>query len=61
MNWKVEAGQTYVITRGAKEPEEPPAGEMPEPGPGEHVVILPDLEAHLEAARAYLTLEILLP
>jgi LysM repeat protein len=55
VNWRVEAGQTYVITKGAKEPEEPPAGEIPEPGPGEHVVILPDLEAHLEAARAYLT------
>ncbi len=55
VNWRVEVGQTYVITKGAKKPEEPPTGEIPKPGPGEHVVILPDLEAHLEAARAYLT------
>ncbi|GAB4526986.1 MAG: hypothetical protein Kow0063_01820 [Anaerolineae bacterium] len=55
VDWRLVANQTYVITKGARKPEEPPTGEIPEPGPGEHVVILPDLEAHLEAARAYLT------
>jgi LysM repeat protein len=54
-NWVVKAGETYVITKGAKKPEEPPAGEIPQPGPGEHVVILPDAEAHLDASRAYIT------
>jgi nucleoid-associated protein YgaU len=54
VGWAVQPGQTYVITRGAKQPEEPPPGEIPEPGPGEHVVILPDTGAYLDAARAYL-------
>ena len=54
LKWRLAPEQTYVITKGSPKPEEPPSGEIPEPGPGEHVVILPDLEAHFEAARAYL-------
>ncbi|MBN1221201.1 MAG: LysM peptidoglycan-binding domain-containing protein [Anaerolineae bacterium] len=52
--WTIQPNQTYVITRGAPKPQLPPAGEIPEPGPGEHVIILPDTQAHLDAARAYL-------
>ncbi len=55
VSWSVKAGQTYVVSKGAKKPEEPPAGEIPRPGPGQHVLILPDSEAHLDAARAYIT------
>jgi LysM repeat protein len=54
VNWTVQVGRTYVITKGAKKTEQPPPGEIPQPGPGEHVVILPDTQAHLDAARAYL-------
>jgi LysM repeat protein/peptidoglycan/xylan/chitin deacetylase (PgdA/CDA1 family) len=53
VSWTVQANQTYVITKGARKPQ-PPPGEIPEPGPGEHVIILPDTQAHLDAARAYL-------
>jgi hypothetical protein len=52
--WTVQPEVTYVLTRGAKKPEPPPQGEIPEPGLGEHVVILPDADEHLDAARAYL-------
>lgn len=52
--WTLQAHTTYVLARGAQKPTTPPAGEVPEPGPGEHVVILPDADEHLDAARGYL-------
>ena len=52
--WTVQPKVTYVLTKGARKPEPPPPGEIPEPSPGEHVVILPDADEHLDAARAYL-------
>jgi nucleoid-associated protein YgaU/peptidoglycan/xylan/chitin deacetylase (PgdA/CDA1 family) len=54
VRWTVQPERTYVITKGARKPEPLPAGEIPQPGPGEHVLILPDAQAHLDAARAYI-------
>ncbi|MBN1991158.1 MAG: LysM peptidoglycan-binding domain-containing protein [Anaerolineae bacterium] len=52
--WTVQANQTYVMAKGAKKPQPPEPGQIPQPGPGEHVILLPDTQAHLDAARAYL-------
>jgi LysM repeat protein len=55
-NWHVLPGVTYVVTPGATGPV--PAllddVEEPQPGPGEHVLVLPDSDHHLDAALAYI-------
>jgi hypothetical protein len=56
LTWHVLPGVTYIVTPGATslvyalldDTEEP------QPGPGEHVLVLPDSDLHLNAALAYI-------
>jgi hypothetical protein len=54
VKWTLQPNQTYVIVKGAPKPQPTTPGEIPTPAPGEHVIILPDTQPHLDAARAYL-------
>ena len=55
-NWNVLPHITYVIAPGAPSPIPPPPDdvELPQPRPGEHVVVLPDSDRHLHAALGYI-------
>jgi hypothetical protein len=54
--WDVLPEVTYVVTPGAPRPTPLPPDEIeqPQPGPGEHVLVLPDSDRHLDAALAYI-------
>ncbi len=55
-SWHVLSGVTYVVTPGATNPISTLLDdvEQPQPGPGEHVLVLPDSDQHLDAAFAYI-------
>jgi hypothetical protein len=55
-NWHVLPGVTYVVTPGATSPVHALLDDVeePQPGPGEHVLVLPDSDLHLDAALAYI-------
>jgi len=54
--WDVRPGVAYVVAPGAPSPVTPPPEDagVPQPAPGEHVVLLPDSDRHLDAALAYI-------
>jgi hypothetical protein len=54
--WDLLPGVTYIVTPGESSPITilPPEVEQPQPGPGEHVLVLPDSDRHLDAALAYI-------
>jgi LysM repeat protein len=54
--WDVLPGLTYVVTSGKPSPTPPPPDDIEElrPGPGEHVLVLPDFDRYLDAALAYI-------
>jgi hypothetical protein len=50
--WNASPGVVYVVAVGASSPVTPPS--EPNPGPGEHVLVLPDSDRHLDAALTYI-------
>jgi hypothetical protein len=54
--WHVLPGVTYVLTPGATSPVHALVDDVeePQPGPGEHVLVLADSDLHLDAALAYI-------
>lgn len=55
-SWEVLANVSYLVSPGAPSPTLPPPDDVAqlEPGPGEHVLVLPDSDRYLDAALTYI-------